>query len=60
MLLLDLVDLTPEDKKAVFKEALRQSRVNLLNAQMIIGPMDERYKDINELIEWLEEEIMKK
>lgn len=58
--IIQLRDLPPEDKKALFKEALRQARVNLLNAQMIYGPTDERYTKLEELIGPLEDMITKK
>lgn len=58
--ILQLRDLPPNDKAALFKQALRNARISLLNAQMIVGPMDERYQIIDEMIETLEEEITKK
>lgn len=58
--IVNLRDLPPEDKLALFKEALRQARINLLNAQMVYGTTDERYTELERLIGPLEEMITKK
>lgn len=47
-------------KDDAVKSALRQARIHLLDAQAIIGPLVFQYQEIDELIESLEEMIMKK
>ncbi len=58
--ILNIHNLPPGDRETHFKHQLRRARMNLINAQLLIGPMDERYKMLDELIEPLEEEISRK
>lgn len=54
------VNRTPEERERAYKEELRLARLHLLNAQVIIRPYDERYTQIEEILESLEQMIIKR
>lgn len=58
--ILEVHALPPDKKTELFKQALREARNHLCNAQIFIGPLDSRYQELMDMIAWMEEEIVKK
>jgi hypothetical protein len=52
-----LTEKQKEEIEKYVKENLRQARIALINIQQIIGPIDPRYKELDELIHQFEMDI---
>lgn len=49
-----------ETREETFKNLLRKAREILLSAQLTIGPLDKRWKELDKVISPLEDMIVKK